>query len=170
MSLSPYIQDSCESIQYGPGTVIQMIRRLQRADLEKVSALISNTLLVTNISDYDLEIIANLSAAFSPDKLERIARKRKIYLYEDNGEIFGTIGVEGDRVYNFFVAPDRQGGGIGRALLEFVEEQARRDGVRKLSVDSSLTAVGFYKRMGYTRTGHQEDTRLGWTVTMERLL
>jgi len=73
-------------------------------------------------------------------------------------------------VYNFFVAPDRQGSGVGRELLDFVENRAMKKGWGKLSVASSLTAVSFYRKMGYVRKGEQDNETYGRTVTMEKRL
>ncbi len=147
-----------------------MIRLIEERDLERVSALIQNTLLVSNLADYDLEIVGNLQGSFAPDQLRSLARKRSIYIFEQAGLLLGTIGLEGDKVYNFFVSPDRQGSGIGSELLNYVENRARAEGRRKLNVDSSLTAVSFYRRKGYRRTGEQNNRSFGRTVTMEKTL
>ena len=147
-----------------------MIRLIEERDLERVSALIQNTLLVSNLADYDLETVGNLQGSFTPDQLRSLSRKRSIYVFEQAGLLLGTIGLEGDKVYNFFVSPDRQGSGIGSELLEYVENRARAEGRRKLNVDSSLTAVSFYRRKGYRRTGEQNNRTFGRTVTMEKTL
>ena len=102
-----------------------MIRLMEERDLRQVSALIQNTLLVSNLSDYDLEIVANLQIAFSANQLRKLSKQRRIYIYEQEGAVMGAIGLEGDRIYNFFVSPDKQGSGIGGQLLEFVEEEAQ---------------------------------------------
>jgi N-acetylglutamate synthase-like GNAT family acetyltransferase len=145
-----------------------MIRQIEERDLQRVSALIQNTLLVSNLVDYDLEIVGNLQNAFSPAQLRILARRRRIYVYEQDGAVLGTIGLEGSKVYNFFVSPDKQGRGIGAELLAFIENRARRQGLRTLSVDSSVTAVSFYKKMGYRRAGEQLNASYGRTITMEK--
>jgi GNAT superfamily N-acetyltransferase len=145
-----------------------MIRLIKEQDLQRVSALIQNTLLVSNLADYDLEIIGNLLNAFSPDQIRALAGKRRIYILEEDGVLQGTIGLEEDKIVNFFVAPDRQGSGIGGELLDFVENQARSEGRRRLTVNSSLTAVSFYRAKGYRQTGKQNDRSFGRTVKMEK--
>lgn len=147
-----------------------MIRLIEERDLQRVSALIQNTLLVSNLADYDLEIIGNLQNAFSPEQIRTLAGKRRIYIYEQEGVLLGTIGLEADKVCNFFVSPNRQGSGVGGKLLDFVEKQARAEGRRRLTADSSLTAVSFYRGKGYRRTGQREDGSFGRTVTMEKIL
>jgi GNAT superfamily N-acetyltransferase len=147
-----------------------MIRLIEARDLQRVSALIQNTLLISNLSDYDLEIIGNLIKAFSPDQLRVLAGKRRIYIYEEDGVLLGTIGLEDGKLYNFFVSPDRQGSGVGGELLDYVEKKAKAEGRQKLTVDSSLTAVAFYRRKGYRQTGEQDNRSFGRTVTMVKTL
>jgi GNAT superfamily N-acetyltransferase len=147
-----------------------MIRQIEERDLQRVSALIQNTLLVSNLADYELEIIGNLLTAFSPEHLRALSGRRRIYIYEEGAAVLGTIGLEGGRVYNLFVAPDRQGIGVGGELLNFVEQRARLEGHKTITLDSSLTAVSFYRRKGYRQTGEQANQSFGRTVTMEKSL
>ncbi|MEA3179582.1 MAG: hypothetical protein QOI59_3105 [Gammaproteobacteria bacterium] len=48
-----------------------------------------------------------------------------------------------------YVLPEVQFGGVGRALLEAVEAEARLRGLRELSLESTLSAQAFYSRHGY---------------------
>ncbi|WP_296615636.1 GNAT family N-acetyltransferase [Sphingomonas sp.] len=55
-------------------------------------------------------------------------------------------------VSQFAVAPDRQGLGIGGALLGVAEQLARRAGAAELALDTAEGAhhlLGFYQRRGY---------------------
>ena len=142
------------------------VRRLRAEDLPGASDLIRNTLLVSNLRDYDLKVILELSASFSEAEIRALAGRRELFVYEDKGRLLAVVGLEGTGVYNFFVAPDCQGRGVGRALLGFVEELALRRGIQELHLSSSLTAVGFYERLGYRRTGAENDGRYGRTVEM----
>jgi GNAT superfamily N-acetyltransferase len=147
------------------------IRQLRAEELPAISDLIRNTLLVSNLADYDLQAILALSASFSQEELRALAGRREFFVCEDQeGRLAGVIGLEGTGVYDFFVAPNRQGRGVGRALLGFVEELAAQRGVEELHLSSSLTAVGFYERLGYRRTGATSDGRFGRTVDMVKTL
>jgi GNAT superfamily N-acetyltransferase len=48
-----------------------------------------------------------------------------------------------------YVLPEVQFGGVGRALLEAVEAEARLRGLLELSLESTLSARAFYSRHGY---------------------
>jgi GNAT superfamily N-acetyltransferase len=151
---------------YNPG----VIRPLRRQDIPLVSALIQNTVLVSNSGDYDLKVIGALVDNFSHAGLRSLAARRRMFVYERGGRICGVVGLEGEAVCNLFVAPDEQGRGIGQELLEHVESMAREQGLTWLTLDSSLTAVGFYERLGYRKTGEQSSGRFGDTVRMDKRL
>jgi len=146
------------------------IRPVRPSDFSQISALIRNTLLVTNLRDYSLETIRALMSTFSTEAVGSLAGRREMFVGEEQGRLAGVLGLEGPEVFTFFVAPDRQGRGVGRALLGFVEELARRRGFRRLRVSASLTAVGFYERLGYRRTGVTGGGRFGRTVELGREL
>jgi len=147
-----------------------MIRRFEPEDAEKVSSLIRNTLMVSNARDYDVEVILNLQKIYSPHRLLSLAQTREIYVYEKHRRMFGTISLEGETIYSFFVSPDRQNEGIGTAMMEFLEETIRKRGGSCLHIDASLTAVPFYRRRGFLVTGTRGDGRFGRTVHMRKLL
>ncbi|MGK9170315.1 GNAT family N-acetyltransferase [Inquilinus limosus] len=55
-----------------------------------------------------------------------------------------------------FVATEARGLGIGRALLEALEAEARCEGIRLLRLETgvkSTEALGLYRRFGYRETG-----------------
>ncbi len=146
------------------------IRPLRAADIPQVSALIRNTLLLTNLPDYDLETIQALMPTFSTEAVGALARRREMFVGEEEGRLSGVLGLEAAEVYTFFVAPDRQGHGVGRTFLHFAEDLARKRGIKELRVSASLTAVGFYERLGYHRTGAENDSRFGRTVDLLKRL
>ena len=57
---------------------------------------------------------------------------------------------------NIAVQPDRQGRGLGRALIAFAEAEARRLGFAELRLythQKMTENIGFYKRLGFDETG-----------------
>jgi GNAT superfamily N-acetyltransferase len=146
------------------------IRPLSGSDLSQISALIRNTLLVSNLRDYSLETVRAVMASFSTEALKELARHREMFVCVEERRLSGVVGLEREEVYSFFVAPDRQGQGVGRALLGFVEDRARQRGASRLKVSASLTAVGFYEHLRYRRTGFESDGRYGRTVELVKTL
>ena len=81
-----------------------------------------------------------------------IATKR-LFVAEENGrlvgfgQLCGAMGV----VERIYVLPCVSGGGVGQALMREAERRAIAAGCRKLYLNSSLNAVAFYQRCGFTR-------------------
>ena len=51
------------------------------------------------------------------------------------------------------VAESHQGRGLGRIILNALEEEARRQGVTRIWLNARITAVGFYANCGYADIG-----------------
>lgn len=48
-----------------------------------------------------------------------------------------------------------QGKGIGRVLMQFAENIARDRGYKKVIMHARKTALGFYEKLGYRKTGNE---------------
>lgn len=73
---------------------------------------------------------------------------------EAEGRVVG-IGVlkrSGD-VNLLFLAPEVKGRGMGRAIHDALEAQARSWGLREMTLESTELACPFYERMGYRPAG-----------------
>lgn len=57
------------------------------------------------------------------------------------------------RMRQVAVAFDRQGQGIGTALILFAENFARVNGFREITAHARLAAIPFYEKMDYTAEG-----------------
>ena len=76
------------------------------------------------------------------------------------GFIVFNMNNRDDNIDNVVVAKGEQGKGVGRALVEFVENLARSRGMNVITTDTTENekgipwkAYGFWKRMGYKDTG-----------------
>lgn len=86
------------------------------------------------------------------------------WLLERDGCLLGAVVVENaaDHLWldNVAVDPARQGKGIGRALLAFVEGEARRRGyaeVRLLTNERMARNIVLYARLGYVETERRDE-------------
>jgi predicted GNAT family N-acyltransferase len=92
----------------------------------------------------------------------------EIEMDEDDAHAFHAIALDGGtpvgcgrmlrhgeeiKIGRMAVLRERRGGGIGRRVLEFLMDAARRQGYRKVILHAQLTAEGFYLRNGYTPVG-----------------
>lgn len=147
-----------------------IIRRVRYDEIERIGALIRNTLLISNSLDYDMQVIQNLSRQYSAPNVRDMAMRRKMYVHLSDEVVDGTVSVKGDTIYAFFVAPNRQGNGIGTRLLLFVEKMAKSSGMESIKVDASVTAKGFYTKKGYKTIGKEKNSSYGVVYTMEKKL
>ncbi|HEY0065564.1 MAG TPA: GNAT family N-acetyltransferase [Telluria sp.] len=75
-----------------------------------------------------------------------------------DGELVGVALVtQAGKLSLCYLLPEAQHAGIGKALLENVEQQARRWGVSVLRLHSTATAREFYARNGYVLAGKEKS-------------
>jgi GNAT superfamily N-acetyltransferase len=143
------------------------IRPAQESDAGQISDLVRNTLRISNAKDYSKVTIERVIANFSVDRVQQLLESRTVLVATQKGVTVGTASLDGEVVRTVFVAPEVQGLGVGRRLMEAVEKVAIRNGTVVLQVPASLTARAFYARLGYVevRDSHWGEER---TVIMEK--
>ncbi len=111
---------------------------------------------------YSPEEIEAWVGRVSPDDYRRLLSEsdETLFVAEREQEVVGFSGLHGNEVSAVFVDPER-GRGAGAPLLEIVEETARKRGVRRLHLASTLTAFPFYLAHGYEEQGRASMIRSG---------
>lgn len=132
------------------------IRRFHIDDAQAVSDLIAKTLRTTNIRDYSAEHIEEDVKRLTPEYLIAQAEGRHSYTVIEDDRIVscGTIGsywgIEGESsLFTIFVLPEYQGRGIGRRIIETLEQDELFLNSRRIEIPASITATPFYRKMGY---------------------
>jgi len=129
-----------------------------------------STLRLRPAGDRDVADIAALVDAAYEHYIERIGRTpmpmtldygdeirdKQVTVAEDADGLSGVLVLdetdEGFLVYNVAVHPRRKGTGVGRALLEFAESEARRAGFESLYLfthEKMTENQALYARIGY---------------------
>ena len=133
-----------------------LIRRFTQSDAQAVSALIRETLKISNASDYPAHMIDELVQRHTPEYVAERAAWTHFYVAEENGRILGcgAIGPYWDRedessLFSGFVDPAFQGRGIGRQLVETLEKDEYALRAVRIEVPASITGLPFYRAMGY---------------------
>ena len=90
------------------------------------------------------------------DDYPAVIRDRQVTVAEHDGAIVGvvvlTVTDEGFLVDNVAVHPSRRGTGLGRALLQFAEAEARRagyDAIHLYTHEQMTENLALYSRIGY---------------------
>jgi ribosomal protein S18 acetylase RimI-like enzyme len=119
------------------------------ADAPKVAALVNAAY------GHYLERIGMLPRPMTDDYAEVIANQQ-VTVAESHGTIVGvivlTVEDEGFLVDNVAVDPSLRGKGLGRALLEFAEAEARRAGFDSIYLythEKMTENLALYSRIGY---------------------
>jgi ribosomal protein S18 acetylase RimI-like enzyme len=100
------------------------------------------------------------------DDYEEVIRTRQVTVAERDGAVAGVIVLavtdEGFLIDNVAVHPSHRGSGLGRALLEFAEAEARRarfDSIYLYTHERMTENLALYARIGYVeydRRSHGE--------------
>jgi ribosomal protein S18 acetylase RimI-like enzyme len=100
------------------------------------------------------------------DDYEEVIRTRQVTVAERHGAVAGVIVLavtdEGFLIDNVAVHPSHRGSGLGRALLEFAEAEARRarfDSIYLYTHERMTENLALYARIGYVeydRRSHGE--------------
>ena len=133
-----------------------MIRRFEKTDADEVSALIRTTLSVSNSKDYPPEYIERDVQFFTPENVIQRAGWTHCYVVCENEQIVGcgAIGLYWDKadessLFNIFVLPEYQAKGIGRTIIETLEQDEYFLRAKRIEIPASITACAFYRKMGY---------------------
>lgn len=85
-----------------------------------------------------------------------------VWLQRENGELvaFAVMmrAVDEVQLLNISVVPERQRGGLGRRLLEFLCERARQAGMRRVLLEvrpSNSHAIAFYQHFDFVEIGRR---------------
>jgi len=125
------------------------IRPARASDAPAISRVIISALHVSNARDYAPEVIERVEQSFSVERVAQLIDTRQVLVAERNRQLLGTASLDGEVVRTVFIDPPMQGQGIGRLLMLAITRLAREQGIAELLVPSSLTARGFYQRLGF---------------------
>ncbi len=132
------------------------IRRFQDEDADEVSALIITTLRTTNSKDYSSEYIENDVRAFQPQNVLKRAAWTHFYVACEGEKIVGcgAIGpywgkADESSLFTIFVLPECQRKGIGRKIIETLEQDEYFLRAKRIEIPASITGTPFYRKMGY---------------------
>ena len=130
--------------------------RFRNGDEFAVSDVICKTLEISNRKDYSHEFIEENIKSHSPEVIATSAEEAQFYVDMDGETIIGCGGITGywgsteeSYLISIFVLPDYQGKGVGRKIVEALEADEYFRRARRTEVGSSITAVSFYRKMGY---------------------
>ena len=137
-----------------------------RNDMEELIHLMRETVYAVCKDDYSPEEL-ELWVPKNIDKARflKSLRHAKVLVAREEGAIVGFADMDADGYLNrLYTRVEYQGRGIGSALLQRMEEEARKNRCGKVFLTSSITARSFYEHHGYVCLGAKEAPRRGGSV------
>ena len=133
-----------------------IFRRFQPEDAQPVSDVIAETLRTSNRKDYSAEQIEHLVASHTAEVMAARARECHSYVICDGQKVIGTGTIAGywgseteSILLTVFILPEYQGRGLGRKLIETLEQDEYGRRASRIEIPASFTAVEFYRKCGY---------------------
>ena len=130
-----------------------MIRKLRKTDLDEVAYI----WLHKNKKAHDFIAETYWDEHF--EMVEGMLGDAEIYVFEEQGQIKGFVGLDGEYIAGIFVREKEQSLGIGKQLLDFVKSLK---GQLKLNVyQKNERAIKFYTREQFEIQDEQTDEATG---------
>ena len=132
------------------------VRRFTEEDAEEVSKLVVRNFLEVNSKDYGIAAMEKLAKVYDSGKVLNIANYAHMYVFEWNGKIVGTGSISsfwGSKtesiLLTIFVLPELHGKGIGRKIINTLEQDEFYVRATRIEIPASITATEFYRKFGY---------------------
>lgn len=140
------------------------VRRFQTEDAQKVRNLIVRNFLEVNSKDYGRKAMEKLAEIYGVEKILQIASYAHMYVFELESEIVGVGSISsfwGSKtesiLLTIFVLPELHGNGIGRRIIQTLEQDELFIRAGRIEIPASITATEFYRKFGYDyKNGRKE--------------
>lgn len=130
-----------------------MIRKLKKTDIDQVAAI----WLHTNIKAHDFIPARYWQSHF--DEVRSMILQAEVYVYENENEIQGFIGLRDEYIAGIFVCDKVQSQRIGRLLLKYVK--SFKKSLRLSVYQKNIRAIRFYQREGFEIQHESMDVDTG---------
>ena len=129
-----------------------IIRQSKPADESQLKELLYQTVHQVNSRDYDsAQLEAWAPAAMLSGQWPPRAGERQTWVAELDGRIAGFAELQPDgHIDCFYCHHQYQRRGVGHCLFKTLLDHARSAGIRRLSVDASITARPFFQAVGFS--------------------
>ena len=150
------------------------IRAFEEADAAALRRLIAETIDASYVPVYPPRALDFFKAFHAEEIILERAQCGTVLVAEADGDLIATGSLLDGEIFAVFVHPDRQGRGLGKALMARLEEDARAAGVTESLLSVSLPSKRFYEGLGYEIVEERsrdlgDDQRLDFWKAKKRL-
>lgn len=127
------------------------IRLATAADAHKLSQLIAQNAQLLLKPHYSEEQLKTFLQYYESEVILEKMTRQTVFCAEIEGEIVGTIALEGKFVMGFYTQTHLVSQGIGTILLKHLEHYAQSQGLSKIWLSASPIGVSFYQNRGWIK-------------------
>lgn len=134
------------------------IQSFNESDIAEVAGLFRETVRHINSNDYNPDQIETWASAVNDEEKfkERLLTSTTLVARIDD-KIVGFINLlDNGHLDSLYVHKDFQRQGIASALLHAIEIMAKQSSHNLISTDASITALQFFKQMGFVLVKEQD--------------
>jgi len=125
------------------------MREFKSSDLDAVKELINHTIDVCYSSAYPKEAVQFFKEWHCDENILEGARHGYTIVLKKDYQVIGTGTLLDNEIVRVFVKPAFQKCGLGRLIMQKLEEKAFSAGIRFVQLDASLPSKSFYDSLGY---------------------
>lgn len=133
------------------------VRPFEIGDADQVASLVQKTLVTSNVPDYTLESMEEFASIHTPEYIINRSKRMHFHVVCEGEKVVGcgAIGphegnTEESEFFTIFVLPEYQGKGLGKMIINALEQDEYFLCAKRVLIASSITARDFYFRFGYT--------------------
>jgi len=118
--------------------------------LSAIRNLIHGTIDACYSDAYPIEAVEFFLDYHNDDNILKGAKNGFTIVLEKDARLIGIAALIDDHIMRVFVEPAFQKIGLGKLLMQKLEQKARSAGIAIVKLDASLPAKRFYDSLGYT--------------------
>lgn len=125
------------------------LRSFRTKDLPAVQKLIFRTIDVSYAKTYSPSAMGHFRNHHADEEILGDAQQGYMVILEKCEEVIGTGTLINGKITRMYVAPENQGRGFGRQIVNLLEQHAKTQGLESIFLYSSVVAKPFYESLGY---------------------
>ena len=141
-----------------------IVRKARLKDAPIISKVMRDTIKIVNSKDYSAD---KLNIWLNTNRITKIKERTKDtnkinFVAVIHNKVVGVASLyfKEKELGSLYVKHDTHEKGIGTKLLQYVEEYAKKKGLKELKLGSTITALDFYKNRGYKTTKKKHNVIL----------
>ena len=132
------------------------VRAFQERDAAEVANLIGRNFKEVNAKDYGICAMIEMSRSHNAEWVLNVAAYAHMYVFCDAEKIVACGSISSfwgspdeSIILTVFVLPEYHRKGIGRTIIETLEQDELFTRARRVEIPASITACDFYRKFGY---------------------